>query len=185
MMQNERIKTNPNISHIINFSLFTRDEFGQTRIHRAVRSGDVITLKTIICTWFINFNEKDKNGRTPLHIAAQNGYVGSLRVLLSLRCINLNIQNRFGNAPLHRANLRCHLDCVWALLAHPCISLSLDNNLHESVFDVAAISNQPQCLNILLQRSYYLKSRKDAFPLHHCILSNNIAQIAHILKRKQ
>ena len=77
-----------------------KDTFGLSKLHYAVRTGDVATILQLRQEPNININIQNDDGDTPLHDAINFTDVRSVRTLLESPKINIHIKNNKNETPL-------------------------------------------------------------------------------------
>lgn len=93
--------TDKNSKRVVNFDY--ADNNGQTALHKAAKSGEVVIVKMLIKVG-ADKNKQDRSGDTPLHIAIKNGYSDVVKeLLLGGDKVDLEIKNNDGNTPFYQA----------------------------------------------------------------------------------
>ena len=125
IMENKKFCDDDDIQKIIDFSCFELDSNGKNKLEKAVKSGQVDELKSLLKNKFVNVNAADEHGFTALHFAARSGKKECVAELLKHPFIDANLQSDRGFTPLYLASYNTHLDCVRELLAFKDIDATL------------------------------------------------------------
>ncbi|XP_078531367.1 ankyrin repeat domain-containing protein 31 isoform X2 [Lissotriton helveticus] len=93
-----------------------RNAKGETRLHQAVRKGDLALVKTLI-TAGISVNQKDHAGWTAIHEASSKGFCEVISELLKVGA-DVNSRSLDGSMPIYDAVSGNHFKAAEILLRH-------------------------------------------------------------------
>ena len=144
------------------------DDFGITPLHYAAEGGYFNVCKLIMKQNIANRNPGNLNGITPLHKAAKESHM-KICILLIENIDDKNPTDINGNTPLHIAALVGNL-AIWNEIAMYEPDKNLETKYKQTVFEIAAVHDQPQiCQMVLIWKGYEIL-QNDGFgikQLHH------------------
>ena len=88
---------------------------GDTRLHTAIRQGEIDKVQRIVVEQVIDVNAINSNHETPLHVACVLGYKLIARIVISIGG-DLHKRDCYNNTPIHRAVSKGHADVVDSLI---------------------------------------------------------------------
>ncbi|KAL2266580.1 hypothetical protein VTJ83DRAFT_5932 [Remersonia thermophila] len=130
----------------------SRDENGNTPLHRAAHRGDMVLL-SVLCDLGgkdIGINSCNKAGNTPLHLAAQYGQVEAVSKLIADDDIQVNVQNKDGNTPLHLAVRNDNRQAIGKLLRHDGIDVNVQNGDGNTPLHLAIQNDEQEAIRTLI-----------------------------------
>ena len=111
---------------------------------------DVVTKTIPFLVNTIN-SRNDEEERTALHFASMNGHYGIVSLLLE-KGADVNVQDKEGNTPAHlRIKANAGLKTLETLIAHKA-RVSIVNIVHMNLLHIAAQTDQPDVLALLLAK---------------------------------
>ena len=125
MLKNHFITSNMAINKILDFSLFLRDKYQKTQVHRLAEHGRHDELASLIAKRFCDPNLVDDEGNTPLHLACKIRHSQCVQVLLASEKIDVNLKNNQGLAALHLAAQHGYYYCLNDLLVCENIDINI------------------------------------------------------------
>ncbi|XP_043473686.1 uncharacterized protein LOC122505882 [Leptopilina heterotoma] len=148
------------------------DASGNSKLHSAVREGQVATVKEIIKQEAFNFHKDSIANRLAVYVAVENGNEEILKILLNAGYSFQIFKNR---SPLHVAATFNHTRLVEMLLnAGGDLNLKTDDG--ETLLHFAAAAGQPTMVKFLLKAGIDIKAAtkyKYKSALHYALRRDN------------
>ena len=143
----------------------TKDDEGNSLLHRAAWGGHVTTMRLLIRRG-CDVDSIDASGRTPLHLAARNGQTRAVRELIRHGASKSMVSDDFGT-PLQQAALGGHVETVVAMLEEGCPIDAVDNDGLTVLFS-AAKGGHVEVIKVLVGRGCDVNAAnaKGWIPLH-------------------
>lgn len=170
-------------TRVMDLDLEDKDELAMTKLHHAVRAGDLDLVRSVIQSGS-SVNSRDENGSTPLHHAAERGLVGCVAVLIE-HGADVQTTDNSGFSPLLWAIVARQEDIVDQLLSMgaDANSLSADGR---SAIAWAARMGQVSIARLLLDRGASMHdalNRQRTTPLEEAAASGNLHIVELLIRR--
>ncbi len=144
MLLNDKIFEQPEDLQIIlslEPILDIKDEYLNTPLHLAARSGDVDACKSLI-VMVAQVDVQNRYGRAPLHLAANKGHLDVCKTLIDADA-DVNIQDFLSWTPLYYAVVGSHLEICKILIEHGA-RLDIEDDENETPWDLASSTVRDQ-----------------------------------------
>ncbi|QYS92729.1 hypothetical protein H0G86_000130 [Trichoderma simmonsii] len=111
-----------------------KDTFGQTLLHRLIRTEEVENIKKWIMRPGVDVNSQDRRDQTPLHAAArtQKSTTEIIDIIMTKQDVDVNIPDCHGRTPLCLATHWGRKEATMRLLQVPGIEMNTQNSKGES-----------------------------------------------------
>lgn len=120
------------------------DDDKKTRLHRAVKDGDVDMFLLLINDPNIDLNATYDLSKTLIYSASELDQAEFVKLLIEDGRANVNEPNYYGNRPIHVAVRLGHIKVVEALLKCPKIDINIKNKQRECPLYIAWKKNGMQ-----------------------------------------
>ena len=135
------------------------DEEGRTKLMRAVESGDITYMKTLLNTSGVDVNKVGVLGYTALMLAVIGDHAKCVEVLVNAADIDVNKVNTLGDTALMLTANSDHVECVEVLVNAADIDVNKVNMLGDTALMLAMKGAESSPMSSA-ERSAYLKCIK-------------------------
>jgi ankyrin repeat protein len=125
-----------------------KDSKGQTPLHRASESGNLLQVVALLEQGTM-INAEDNDWKTPLHLAAQSGEKDVVRYLLKMGA-NVNGADSDDQRALHLAAQRGHEEVIFCLLLGGA-NINIRNASGQTALHYAAANGHEQVIKVLVR----------------------------------
>ncbi len=153
-------------------------------IHDAVRSGDLVKVKTLLKTHSEWLNSPDQNQKTPLLLSLESGHAAIARYLID-QGADINLKDKDKNSPIHNAAYLGNLEIVDLLLKKGAASLNEGNYRGQTPLHLACERGHPGVVTRLLEAGADVEARDTLgrTPLMTTATSKNMEVVNALLKK--
>jgi ankyrin repeat protein len=157
----------------------SKDEYGNSLLHLAVREGNVDIIKYLVSEG-ANVNSRNIADEAPIHIAANSGNLDVVIQLIS-NGADINVKDSIGNTSLHDAVENDHIQIVKYLISQGA-EINTQNNGHQSPLHEAVVFNKVEMSKLLVSEGANVNTKDEdrKSPLHAAIINENLELVKYL-----
>ena len=163
-----------------------KGRYGVSPLHVACKKGNLSLVRTLICDYHADLNDKNIFGNTPFTLALENERDEVMLVLISeFGCDPTNIKGGLGVSPLHVACKKGNLSLVRTLIHDYHADINDKNIFGNTPFTLALENERDEVMLVLISEFGYdptnIKDRYGVSPLHVACERGNLGLVRTLI----
>ena len=155
-------------------------------LHVACKKGNLSLVRTLICDYHADLNDKDSSGKTPFTLALKYERDEVMLVLISeFGCDPTNIKDGYGVSPLHVACKKGNLSLVRTLIHDYHADLNDKDSFVETPFILALKNERDEVMLVLISEfgcdPTNIKDGYGVSPLHVACKKGNLSLVRTLI----
>ena len=161
--------------------------YGVSPLHVACKKGNLSLVRTLICDYHADLNDKDPFGTIPFTLALENKRDEVMLVLISEFGYDpTNIKGRNGVSPLHIACKKGNLSLVRTLICDYHADINDKDPFGETPFTLALENERDEVMLVLISEFGYdptnIKGKNGVSPLHVACKKGNLSLVRTLIR---